>query len=138
VAFWTFSALASGGVVFSLFSLPFWFAGYSMARTALARQFISEDLYIDAVCWRLSKRLAISSRETQPDFSKGSSKERTGFVQDLSPARVNVRGYVNESPQTDVVLKHGVEEIVFGEGLERIEQDYIVSKINTFLERISD
>lgn len=34
VAFWTVSALASGGVMFALFSAPFWFAGAGRLGTA--------------------------------------------------------------------------------------------------------
>ena len=134
VAFWTVSALASGGIIFSLFSLPFWFAGYSMAKTALARQLISEEWYMDDVSWRLSKRLAIlSPKDTTRDFSKGSAQERVGFTSDLSQAKVSVRGYVNDVPQTDITIKHGVEEIVFGEGLDEVEQSYIAARINAFL-----
>ena len=35
VAFWTIGALASGGVLMGLFSLPFWAAGFSLARWVL-------------------------------------------------------------------------------------------------------
>ena len=40
VAFWTISALAGGGVLFALFSLPFWAAGASLLRQAFGRQFM--------------------------------------------------------------------------------------------------
>jgi hypothetical protein len=40
VAFWTISAVAGGGLLFGLFSLPFWAAGYQLAKQAFGRQFI--------------------------------------------------------------------------------------------------
>lgn len=40
VAFWTVSALAGGGILFALFSLPFWAAGLKLSRAALAGQFL--------------------------------------------------------------------------------------------------
>ncbi len=133
VAFWTFSAVASGGIIFGMFSLPFWIAGYGMAKTALARQFVTEELYLDPVSWRLSKRVAMFGEDNVRDFDGGASKQRVGFVQDLSPSKVAVRGYVNDVPQTDVSMKHGVEEIVLGEGLDEAEQAYIVNSINEWL-----
>ena len=135
VAFWTFSAVASGGIIFGLFSLPFWIAGYGMAKTALARQFVTEELYMDAVSWRLTKRVALLGKDNVRDFDGGASKQRVGFVQDLGTSRVAVRGYVNDVPQTDVSMKHGVEEIVLGEGLDEVEQAFIAEKINEWLSR---
>lgn len=40
VAFWTISAVAGGGLLFGLFSLPFWAAGYQLAKQAFGRGFI--------------------------------------------------------------------------------------------------
>jgi hypothetical protein len=40
VAFWTISAVAGGGLLFGLFSLPFWAAGYQLARQAFGHQFV--------------------------------------------------------------------------------------------------
>ena len=40
VAFWTVSALAGGGVLFALFSLPFWAAGAQLVKQAFGRQFM--------------------------------------------------------------------------------------------------
>ena len=39
VAFWTVSALAGGGLLFGLFSIPFWLAGGQLAKQALAGAF---------------------------------------------------------------------------------------------------
>ncbi|EFN53197.1 hypothetical protein CHLNCDRAFT_32227, partial [Chlorella variabilis] len=46
VAFWTISAVAGGGLIFGLFSLPFWAAGYQLAKQAFGRQFIRERLVV--------------------------------------------------------------------------------------------
>lgn len=40
VAFWTISAVAGGGVLFGLFSLPFWAAGWQLAKQAFGRGFV--------------------------------------------------------------------------------------------------
>ena len=90
---------------------------------------------MDAVSWRLTKRVALLGKDNVRDFDGGASKQRVGFVQDLGTSRVAVRGYVNDVPQTDVSMKHGVEEIVLGEGLDEVEQAFIAEKINEWLSR---
>ncbi len=40
VAFWTISALAGGGILFALFSIPFWLAGGSLLKSAVAGQLL--------------------------------------------------------------------------------------------------
>lgn len=40
VAFWTVSALAGGGVLFALFSIPFWLAGGQLIKSTVASSFL--------------------------------------------------------------------------------------------------
>lgn len=40
VAFWTVGALAGGGVLFALFSIPFWLAGAQLAKASVAGAFL--------------------------------------------------------------------------------------------------
>jgi len=134
VAFWTVSAFTGGGIIFALFSLPFWFAGASLIKGALGRQFISELLEINEITWKFERKLAIlSGPDNIPNWARGSSKQVSGFTSDLSSAIANINGYVNGVPQRELILKHGVESIVFGEGLEPVEQDWLASIINDFL-----
>ncbi len=42
VAVWTVSALASGGLLFALFSAPFWLAGAQLAKGALGGALMRE------------------------------------------------------------------------------------------------
>lgn len=140
VAFWTASALASGGIVFALFSIPFWLAGANLAKSAIGRQFISETLEINSVFWRLEKKLAILSRNAdatrfKPEWTDSATKHASGNTTDLSNAKLNISGYINGVPQTQLIIKHGVEDIVIGEGLEAVEQEWLVSEINDFLQR---
>lgn len=139
VAFWTASALASGGVIFAIFSIPFWLAGANLAKSAIGRQFVAETLEIDSVFWRLEKKLAILSRDThgtqlKPAWTDSATKHSSGNTHDLSSARLHVSGYINGVPQTQLIMKHGVEDVVIGEGLEAVEQEWLVSEINDFLQ----
>eukprot|EP00890_Picochlorum_soloecismus_P001066 jgi/Picsp_1/1960/NSC_05426-R1_serine threonine protein kinase len=113
---------------------PAKFDGASLIKSALGRQFISELLEIDEVTWKFERKLAIlSGPDNIPNWARGSSKQVYGFTGDLSTAIVNINGYVNGVPQSELVLKHGVESIVFGEGLDPVEQDWLASVINEFL-----
>lgn len=42
VAFWTVSALAGGGILFALFSVPFWFAGSQLLKATVAGSFLRQ------------------------------------------------------------------------------------------------
>lgn len=137
VAVWTAGALASGGILFALFSIPFWAAGISMAKAAIGRQFISEQIEIGRVSWKFERQLAIVSRNAngmqRPNFSEGSAKQQTGYTRDLSQAQVIVQGYINGVAQTELCIKHGVEKLVLGEGLDPYEQEWIAYRVNEFL-----
>lgn len=55
VAFWTFSALASGGVLFALFSAPFWFAGWQLAGAAFGGALTRERFAVGRNKFRLAQ-----------------------------------------------------------------------------------
>jgi hypothetical protein len=138
VAVWTAGALASGGVLFALFSIPFWAAGISMAKSAIGRQFVSEKLQIGRVSWNFERKLALLSRQAdgsqRPDWSEGSAKQQSGYTRDLSQAQVSIQGYINGVAQTELCIKHGIEKLVLGEGLDPYEQEWIAYKVNEFLQ----
>ena len=50
-----FSAIASGGILFALFSAPFWFAGYQLAGQALGGALTHERFAIGRRRWRLAQ-----------------------------------------------------------------------------------
>lgn len=50
-----FSAIASGGILFALFSAPFWFAGYQLAGQALGGALTHERFAVGRKHWRLAQ-----------------------------------------------------------------------------------
>ncbi|KFM23051.1 Serine/threonine-protein kinase D [Auxenochlorella protothecoides] len=132
VAFWTVSALAGGGILFALFSLPFWAAGLKLSRAALAGQFLRERLQIGLKKWNVKQQLALF-RGGQPQWDGSGVKEVGGRSSDLSRAGLVVAGYVNGQPQTQLVLQEGTRKVVLGEGLGLEEQEWLSRLINTHL-----
>lgn len=55
VAIWTTAALAGGGVLFALFSTPFWFAGAALIKQAVGKSLMRERLAIGKNKFRLSQ-----------------------------------------------------------------------------------
>lgn len=53
--FWTFSALASGGVLFALFSAPFWYAGWQLAGQAFGGALTKERFAVGRNKFRLAQ-----------------------------------------------------------------------------------
>ena len=137
VAFWTVSALAAGGVLFALFSLPFWFVGIGLLRKAFGRQLIQERIEIGAHRWTLYQKLA-RIREGKADWSSSTGKMAEGNTADLSSADLEIVAYVNGVPQGQLQLRQGVEKYIFGEGLDPVEQEWLVSVINSHLEELQE
>ncbi|EIE21372.1 kinase-like protein [Coccomyxa subellipsoidea C-169] len=125
-AVWTLSALAAGSVIGAAFSLPFWFAGYQVARDAFGGAFSSENLDIGAKRWRLNRGKAHDS-----------GKERSGKTADLKGAKVTVTGYVNGEPRTQLELLEGFRKVPFGLGLSSEEQLWLAQTINSHVERLT-
>lgn len=137
VAFWTVGALAGGGIFFALFSLPFWFAGATIAKQAIGRSLIRERLIITRSIWKLETKLALLNGSSKSaDWDNGAAREKSGRSRDLVNANLQVTAYVNNVPQTQLVLKEGVTNNVFGEGLDPLEQQWLVSEINSFIKEI--
>jgi hypothetical protein len=135
VAFWTISALAGGGILFALFSIPFWTAGASLLKQAFGRQLIRERLEIGLGRWALRTQLA-ALRSGAADWGAG-GKEAGGRTADLAGAQMQVVGFVNGQPQGRLVLKQGVETVAFGEGLDPLEQEWLADVINSHLEDVA-
>lgn len=131
VAFWTVGALAGGGVLFALFSLPFWFAGITLGKSALAGTLIKENIEIGQQKWRISQHLPWV-KSGKPKWSAG-GKELDGRTRDLQGASMVTAAWVNGTPQTHIRLIEGVRQHVIGEGLSREEQVWLTSAINQHL-----
>lgn len=58
VGVWTAGALASAGPLFALFSLPFWWAGVSVSKAAVASALLRETLTVSSRDWALTQELA--------------------------------------------------------------------------------
>lgn len=134
VAFWTVGALAGGGILFALFSLPFWFAGVTLGKSALAGSLIKENIEIGQQKWRISQHLPFV-KAGKPKWSAG-GKELEGRTRDLQGASMVTAALVNGEPQTHIRLTEGVRQHIIGEGLSRQEQVWLTSAINQHLKSL--
>ncbi|KAI8466261.1 MAG: kinase-like domain-containing protein [Monoraphidium minutum] len=136
VAFWTFSALASGGILFALFSAPFWYAGWQLAGQAFGGALTKERFAIGRNKFRLAQELAVLKDGAARFLGQG-YRSQEGDASDVTGARVVTTVIVNGSPRTAIELVAGVNKFRFGESLELVEQEWVVSEINAFLEERS-
>ncbi|KXZ55099.1 hypothetical protein GPECTOR_3g253 [Gonium pectorale] len=131
VAFWTVGALASGGLLFALFSAPFWFAGVQIARGAIGGALTRERLAVGRKRWRLAQQLALLGSEGQADFLEGQNERlQEGSSANLTAARVVTIAFINGNPQTAIEILEGANRYRMGEGLETVEQQWLVQEIN--------
>jgi len=136
VAVWTVSALAGGGILMGLFSIPFWAAGYGMARDVLWRTLVREKLQLDGRHWTLQRQMAVF-RKGSADWASPRTQTIEGNVWDISGARVvDQREYNDDNPQSKVELVEGVNKHALGETLDVVEQQWLVSQINEHLEHV--
>lgn len=136
VAVWTAGALASGGLLMALFSLPFWFAGIQLGKQSFGSALVKERLAIGLNRFRVGQELALL-RDGQADFLGGDNERLIeGLTPDLIGARIVTTMFVNDQPQTAIELIEGVRKHRFGEGLELPEQQWLVSEINQHLESV--
>ncbi|KAL6757530.1 kinase-like domain-containing protein [Haematococcus lacustris] len=129
---WTVGALAGGGVLFALFSAPFWFAGVKLGKQALGAALLRERLSLSRSTFSLSQELAtLNSDKQQAQFTEGRNQKGVcGETADLLGARVATTMIVNGSPVTVVEVLEGVRVHRFGEGLDWAEQQWLVAEIN--------
>lgn len=129
-AFWTVGVLTGGApIMFSLFSLPFWAAGYRFARSTADEITGTTNLVIsfgggekDVFYFGLSLKGAIGRGR----FVEGDSR-------DLNSASMETEMYINGRPMAELVLNEGTRRHVFGEALDPVEQEWLRDEINDFL-----
>lgn len=118
VASWTITAFSSGGVLFALFSLPFWVTGFNLLRPSDKRIFIREWLEIGDSNWSLQVRLARLPWQASKDGDSSALKTFTGETSNLLQAQVQETSIVNGEPEGRIILYQGEEQIVLGEGVD--------------------
>ena len=138
VAYWTVGALASGGIIFALFSLPFWFAGATLGKSALARSLIRENLDIGRQKWQISQQLSFLKAGKPAVKGNPAGKDFGGRTKDLSGASMVTSGFVNGVETRHIQLTEGVNQHIIGEGLSKTEQVWLTSAINEHLKRLGN
>jgi eukaryotic-like serine/threonine-protein kinase len=101
--------VASGGILFALFSAPFWFAGYQLAGQALSGALTRERFAIGRNKWRVAQELAALNGGVAR-FGGGAVREAEGRVDDLTGARLVTTVVVNGVPRTAIELVEGVRK----------------------------
>ena len=126
IAFWTASALAAGGgILMAAFSIPFWMAGSSVAKTALQEVFEASRLEIDGYTYSLDiTATGLVSNRTE------------GLLEDVQGARLVVESTTNDEPNMCLELEVGATPVRFGRGLKPIELEYVAAEINAFIDEL--
>ena len=126
VAFWTVSALASGGgLLFAAFSIPFWLAGKTVATQAFDEIFEATALEFDAFGFEFTR----TATGLVSDGKKGE-------VADVSGCGLVVESVTNGEPSMCLELEYGAEPVRFGRGLARVELEYVCGEVNSFLDEL--
>lgn len=125
VATWTVGALASGGALFALFSVPFWWAGKELVESARDEIFEASRLELDAAAGTYSLGI------TATGFK---SEANEGKLADLRGAKLVVDVVNNGVPNMCLVLEAGATPVKFGRGLQDIELEYVAAEINAFVD----
>ena len=126
VAFWTASALASGGgLLMAAFSIPFWLAGKEVASEAFAQIFEATRLELDAATSAYALAVTATGMRTS---------EKTGDLLDVRGAAIRADSVTNGRPDYALRLEIGAEPVTFGRGLQEVELEYVAGEINEFLD----
>lgn len=128
VATWTVTALASGGALFALFSVPFWWAGKELVESARDEIFEASRLELDAAAGTYS--LGITATGFKSEANEGN-------LADLRGAKLVVDVVNNGVPNMCLVLEAGATPIKFGRGLQDIELEYVAAEINAFVDEFA-
>lgn len=66
----------TGGILFALFSLPFWFAGVQIGRQAVVGALMRERFAIGPNRFRVGQELALFNQEGSVDFASGAASQQ--------------------------------------------------------------
>lgn len=120
--FWTTSAISMlTPVVFPLFSIPFWLVGLAL---------LGKVLMIGCG----SCRLEIEPHSFQASWScLGFGHRRHGQTADLVKAAVDIQVGSQGQQTLQLVYWEGIHKHSFGQGLTRVEQEWLAAEISDFL-----
>eukprot|EP00250_Pteridium_aquilinum_P028229 c3680_g1_i1 orf=69-1712(+) len=122
--FWTRSAVAGGApLIFTIFSLPFWFVGVRLAKDSLSSFAVLVDMEFD-----------LSRFFIQWSIGQFFKKRIEGNIQDIDSVKIVVEGARNGQVITSCQILEGIKQHKFGSGLEIVELDWLVQEIGEFLE----
>lgn len=122
--FWTRSVMIGGAsLVFTLFSLPFWFVGVRLAKESLLSFAVSVNMQFDLSRFCIQWRVGNLFR-----------KQIEGNTNDINAVKIAVEGEQNGQVITSCQILEGTKHHKFGSGLEIVELDWLVQEISEFLE----
>lgn len=129
-AFWTIGVLTGGApIIFSLFSLPFWAAGYRFAKSTTDEITGMTDLIISF--GGDEKKVFYFGLSCKGLVWKNRLAE--GDARNLDKICIETEMYVNGQAVKSMVLREGVRQHVFGQSLDAVEQKWICDEMNDFL-----
>ncbi|KAH8948411.1 hypothetical protein BDL97_11G092500 [Sphagnum fallax] len=125
LTFWTRTAIVGGApLLFTLFSLPFWFVGIRLAKTTLS------SLTVAA-------KLQFKESEFSIEWTVGGSlwkHQVVGQLDDISSVGIVVEGKQDGQLMTACMLVEGVKTHKFGMDLKTNEKEWLVQEISSFLQ----
>ncbi|KAI0558946.1 Serine/threonine protein kinase [Gracilaria domingensis] len=116
-------------IVFSLFSLPFWAAGYRFARSTADEITGSTDIVISFGAG--DRKVFYFGMASKSALGRGMFVE--GDSRDLDRAAMETEMYVNGRALAELVLNEGTRRHVFGDALDPVEQEWLRDEINDFI-----
>jgi hypothetical protein len=102
--------------------VPFWLAGFWLARDVYRTAFVATQLRVQRAAWSLT---TVAMGRVLSTLG--------GFTADLDGAKAAVAMTVNDAPMECVELAVGVDAHRFGTGLSSSEVSWIVSEVNSYL-----
>lgn len=124
VGFWTLLAWR-GGLIFALFSVPFWLVGLGMARSVV------QNLFLDTVLELRPEGFSLRSSRFGSLLNKGGA----GELADITSVAQSLRYRLNNHPVTALGIEAGTHSHYFGTHLSRSEQLWLQTEILAYLSR---
>jgi eukaryotic-like serine/threonine-protein kinase len=131
VGFWTAGVVTGGApLLVGLFSLPFWYAGLKMGKRFVDDLRGTTEFVVSAGGGE--KEVYFFSLRVVGAF--GDVREAAGDSRDLDLASVDVQMYQNGQAVTAMILREGTKQHELGADLDQVEQEWLSSEINSFLQ----
>lgn len=136
VAMWTLFA-SGGGLIFMLFSIPFWSSGISMVYSVTKTIFEEQKIELNGKTLNIQKNRLLNSREEEVDLAfiqsiKLQPVSTRGRVSGMANAK-NVFGKNNKVPT--ITLKDGTKKTLLENGTQA-EKIWLVSLLNDYMDNV--